>query len=485
MRSLTNSHAASTGLILATFFFAFLFAPSVSQGQGFLLQEDESVGGRLPRYGIRPPREVPTHSYKIKELGISAKLNDSLAEVQVSQTFTNTGRRQIEASLVLPLPYDGAIKEMTYLVDGKEYPAQLVEAKKARSIYENYVRKNQDPALLEWVGTGMFKTSVFPIPAGASRTVTIKYNQVCRKQGGLTELSFPLSTVQYTSKPVENVKINLHIQSKADIKNIYSPTHPLNIKRPNNRSAILSYHGVNEIPTGDFRLFFDNGDQAIGANIISYRPNKNEPGFFMMLVSPEIKAANDDRQLKNILFVLDRSGSMSGTKLTQTKNALKFVLNNLREGDTFNIVNYDSAVESFRPELQRFNEQTRKEALSYTEAIYSGGSTNINEALRVALGQIQDTTRPNYLLFLTDGLPTAGETNEAKIAANVTEYNKLKEGGNKARLFSFGVGFDLNSRLLDKLSAKNSGQTSFVRPNEDIEEAVSRLYRQIASPVLT
>ena len=137
-------------------------------------------------------------------------------------------------------------------------------------------------------------------------------------------------------------------------------------------------------------------------------------------------------------------------------------------------------MESFRPELQRYNDKTRREALGFAEGIYAGGSTNINEALRISLGQLTDAGRPSYVVFLTDGLPTVGETNEMRVVANSKEFNKVH-----ARIFCFGVGYDLNARFLDKLVRENYGQSEYVRPDENIEEHVARLYNRIESPVLT
>ena len=131
-------------------------------------------------------------SYKIKELDVQARLIDQVAQVQVSQTFVNTGSLPMEVAFVFPLPYDGAITQMTLMIDGKEYPARLLDAKEARRMYEEIVRRNRDPALLEWLGTGLFRTNVFPVPAGASRTVTLRYSQLCRKQEGLTDFLFPV-----------------------------------------------------------------------------------------------------------------------------------------------------------------------------------------------------------------------------------------------------------------------------------------------------
>ncbi|MFP6671957.1 MAG: VIT domain-containing protein, partial [Pirellulaceae bacterium] len=278
----------TVGLATLVGFLVAALLPALVTAQGVLLDIRPDHLHRLPRpihpphpipHPIRPPipRPVPT-SYKIQELAVNVNLVDQIAKVQVSQSFVNTGSRAMEVCFVFPLPYDGAVDRLTFMVDGKEYDAKLLDAKEARRIYEGYIRRNQDPALLEWMGTGMFKTSVFPVPAGAKRTVTLRYSQVCRKLDGLTEFLFPLSTAKYTSHPVENLRFAINIQSQVAIKNVYSPTHLVEIKRPNDEHAVVQLHQKNLIPNSDFRLFFDVGGQAVGASVLSYRPDKNEQG---------------------------------------------------------------------------------------------------------------------------------------------------------------------------------------------------------------
>ncbi|PHS10439.1 MAG: hypothetical protein COA78_11275 [Blastopirellula sp.] len=433
----------------------------------------------LPR-PIRRPSTPPPSSYKITELAINARLMDQVAKVQVSQTFQNTGSRQMEVSFIFPLPYDGAIDSLTLLVDGKEFAAKLLPKDEARKIYEAIVRSNKDPALLEWVGTGMFQTSVFPVPAGAKRTVSITYNQLLRKDGRLTDFVFPLSTAKYTDRPVEKISISINLESNEKLKSIYSPTHSVEIDRKNKNRATVTFEAKNIVPMHDFRLFFDTAKESLSASVLTYKPNSSEEGYFLMLASPQFKTDIKDQPKKTVVFVVDRSGSMSGEKIEQAKEAAKFVLNNLREGDTFNVIAYDSDVESFAPELQKVDEKSRRKALNFVDGLYAGGSTNIDGALNSALSMIADSTRPNFLLFLTDGKPTHGETNEGKIVENAKGNNNLR-----ARVISFGVGYDVNSRLLDRLSRECFGQSEYVRPNEDIEEHVARLYRKISSPVMT
>ena len=448
-------------------------------GQGFLLVDSDRF--RLPRpIPARPVPSPPALSYRIKTLTIDARLRDQVAEVQVSQSFVNTGRQVMETCFVFPLPYDGAIDRLTLLVDGVEHEAKLLPAEKARAIYEGYIRRNQDPALLEWMGAGMFKTSVFPVPPGAERKVTLRFTQLLPKHGQVTDFLYPLAAAKYTSHPVETIRFRVAIESRWPVKSVYSSTHSVEIKRPDERHAVVQFTAQKQIPAGDFRLFFDTAQEKLGASLLSYRPDESNDGYFLLLASPEVKAADEDQQPKTVVLVVDRSGSMAGKKIDQAKEALRFVLNNLRAGDLFNIVVYDSSVEVFRPELQRFDEGTRKQALGFVEGIYAGGSTNIDAALQSALGMLSVPQRPSFVLFLTDGLPTVGEKNPIKIAQQAKTANRVG-----ARLISFGVGYDVNSRLLDRLSRDNRGQSGYVRPDEDIEAHVSRLYGRISAPVMT
>jgi len=467
----------------ALFFLAMFGVSTIANAQGVLVDIRVDHAIRLPRPIPIPPRptpQPPTSTYKIESIEVNAKLDDQVARVQVSQVFENTGSVQLQACFMFPLPYDGAIDQLTLLVDGKEYDAKLLSKEEARKRYEEIVRKNQDPALLEWVGTGMFQTSVFPIPPGAKRTVTLRYSQICRKNFGLTDFIFPLSTAKYTSEPLEKLSVRVAVESGMPIKNVYSATHDVKIDRPDKKHAVVTYEAKDLVPGEDFRMFYDSDEGEVGASAVTYRPKSDEDGYFLLLASPDMKSDDDKPVAKTVVFVVDRSGSMSGEKIEQAKGAAKFVLNNLREGDLFNIVAYDSEITTFKPELEKFNDKTRAAAIGFVEGLYAGGSTDIDGALKRALGMLSDSKRPTYVLFLTDGLPTVGDTSELAIVKHSEEANDVR-----ARVFAFGVGYDVNSRLLDKLARANFGLSQYVRPNEDIEASVSALYRKIGAPVMT
>jgi len=459
---------------------AFVSLASTAWGQALVVIHHPGHPVPLPRPITRPTPQPSPASYKITKLAINGAIEDQVAKIQVSQEFQNTGSRQMEVSFVFPLPYDGAIDSLTLMVDGKEFPAQLLEKDKAREIYESIVRSNKDPALLEWIGNGMFKTSVFPVPAGAKREVNISFSQLLKKDGRLTDFMFPLSTAQYTDKPIEEVSIRLSLQSSGRLKNIYSPTHEVDVSQSSKNRAVVEYTAKNNVPSEDFRLFFDSSKGRYSANLISYRPDQSDEGYFLMLASPSFRDNKQPAPKKTVLFVVDRSGSMSGKKMEQAREAAKFVLNNLDEKDLFNIIAYDSDIESFKPELQSADRSTVDQALGFVDGLYSGGSTNIDGALSSALGMVQGDDRPCYVLFLTDGKPTNGVTDEMQIVEAAKKRNR-----HDARIINFGVGYDVNSRLLDRLSRACNGQSQYVRPNEDLEEHVSRLYRKINAPVLS
>jgi Ca-activated chloride channel family protein len=404
----------------------------------------------------RRPEVRMARSFEVKEVGLDARVRDQVAEVQVRQTFHNPGSTVIESEFLFPIPEDAAIQNVVLLADGKELPGRLLDKDEARRIYEEIVRRKRDPALLEYVGRGLFRTSVFPIPPGADRTVTLRYTQLLKRDGDVLELSYPFGTQKFTAKPIERLELTARIESKEPIKSLYSPSGDVEIERKGDHEATVRLRQRDVVPTADFRVLVTLQSGDVGATVLSYKA-----------------------PAKTVVFVLDRSGSMSGKKIEQARASLRFVLENLREDDLFNIVVYDDRVETYKPELQRYSSSARDEALRYVDNIRPGGSTNISDALKEGLHLIGDSDRPSYLLFLTDGLPTAGEQKEQAIAEIARKSND-----HEARIFSFGVGYDVNARLLDRLSSQNRGTSEFVKPDEDIEAHVARFFSRLTSPVL-
>jgi Ca-activated chloride channel homolog len=447
---------------------------STAWGQGLLI---DSVAPRPFPRPIAVP--TPTLTYQIQQLSVRAKVIDQVATVQIEQTFQNTGSQPIEAQFVFPLPAGAAVEQLTLLVNGRELPGQLMDAKEARRRYEAIVRSQKDPALLEWLGNGLFQTSVFPIPAQETRLVQIRYTQLLPADHGVTDFLFPLATAKYTSKPIDKLQVHVTLETSLDLKNVYSPTHPVDIQRPTPRQAVVQFQQTSAVPGSDFRLLFDVGTGPFSAKVLTYRPDPKADGYYLLLAQPPGPAADTQRLPKTVLFVVDKSGSMAGKKMEQAQAAVKFVLNNLQPGDTFNVIAYDNKAEAYRPELERFTDETRAAAVGYVSGLFAGGGTNIHEALTMALKMLPAGGQPAYVLFVTDGLPTVGITSEPQIAAAVKAADQAG-----VRLLPFGVGYDVNSRLLDRLARAHRGSSTYVRPEEDLEAYVSSLYRRIASPWL-
>lgn len=428
---------------------------------------------------VRANRPV-ARSYEVREVAVEARVRDQVAEVQVSQTFHNPGSTVLESEYFFPLPEEGAIQNFVLMVDGKELPGRLLPKDEARRIFEEIVRTRRDPALLEYMGRGVYRTSVFPIPPGADRKVTMRYTQLCRRDRDVVEFAYPFGTQKNTARPIQRLALNVQIHSRQAIKSVYSPTSDTTITRDGDHEARVRFeqHGV--IPDADFRLVYTLAEGSLGATVLSYRPSAGEDGYFLLLASPQVKRADVTPQPKTVIFVLDRSGSMAGKKIEQARQALQSVLDNLGEDDLFNIVVYDDQVETFQPELARYGPASRRKAERFVKNIREGGATNIDAALTTALGMVHDDSRPSYVIFLTDGLPTAGETGELAIADRCRKAN-LRH----ARLFVFGVGFDVNARLLDRLSGGNAGTSVYVKPDENLEAYVGRFSSKLTSPVLS
>lgn len=454
--------------------FAALFANLV-QAQVVIIHHGTPIV--RPTISNRPA--PPPSFYKVRSVDMNVSVKDQIATVQLSQVFQNVSSQVLEAQLLFPMPENAAVSQLTLLVDGKELSGKLMKKEEARAIYESIVRQRKDPALLEYLGQGLFQTSVFPVPPQAERKVEIRYQQLLRSESGLTDLLLSIGTHKHAHHPIEALNITVRLETAEPLKTIYSPTHTIELARPDGTHAVCKLTLNHVSNPDDFRLLFGTERGAVGMSVLSYRPKDSEDGYFLMLATPDVRP--DAKPLpKTCVFVIDRSGSMTGQKFEQARGALKFLIQQLRPEDNFNVVVYDSAVESFRPELQRADEATINAALGFADGLYAGGSTNIDGALQTALNQLTDPKRPNYVLFLTDGIPTVGELNEQRIAAKAKEANKVN-----ARVFNFGVGFDVNSRLLDRFSRDHRGQSVYVRPTENIEASVASLYRKIGSPVLT
>ena len=450
--------------ILMTACAVLAFAPAAFPCQVII---DES---RIPG-GVRPV--ALTH----RSFHVEAKVRDQIAEVVVSPVFRNPNSFPVEGTYFLSIPANAQVRDFTMKIGDKTVAAELLDAAKARAIYESIVRRQRDPALLELSGTRMLKASIFPIAPGAEVQVTVTYTALLPADGRTVSLELPFSNQFGGKEPVPQVTARVSIESKNGIRAVYSPTHDIEIRRPDDRRAEVSYEARNYDVRRAFRMHWSAAGGDIGASLLTWRKG-SEDGYFAFLASPRVGA--DVKAIpRDIVFVFDRSGSMAGEKMEQGREALRMGIDLLAEGDRFGIVDFASEAESFRPELATASKGDRARAREYVAAMRAAGSTNINDALMRALDLLKpDAGRLPLVFFITDGLPTVGERKFEKILENA----RGREA--KPRIFVFGVGSDVNTEFLDRLAEEGRGARDYVAPDEKIEGKVSALLEKLAHPVL-
>jgi Ca-activated chloride channel family protein len=425
--------------------------------------------------GIIIPDRPELNYLTVKYHRVTVTIEDQVATTHIDQVFVNESGQTVEGTYLFPLPEEATISEFVMWVDGKRVEGEVLTREKARQIYDDIVRRRRDPALLEYVGRNLFQASIFPIPAGDERRIEIEYRQVLPVEGGLVRYVYPLSTEQFSARPLEDASVNVTIVSKEPIKAIYSPSHPVAIDREGDYRASVGWEGRNVAPDKDFALYYTVSQEDLGVNLLSYK-ERDEDGFFMLLVAPKVEVDEAQVVAKDVILVLDTSGSMEGEKLDQVKDALRFVLDNLNPEDRFNIVEFNTRVKSYADSLQAA--RRARDAADWVRDIQAGGSTDINRAMLEAL-DMADRERPTIVIFLTDGLPTAGVVETDLILNNVKQAAR-----SNVRVFTFGVGDDVNTLLLDTMARDLRGASAYVRPGERIDEQVSAFYAKVSTPVL-
>ncbi len=423
-------------------------------------------------------RTPQIQNLRIEKHHVNVSIDNQLATTKIDQVFANPNNMQLEGTYLFPLQDEVAISDFVLYIDGEPVKAELLAKAKARSIYEGIVRSMQDPALLEYVGTRAFQARVFPIPPNGERRIQLEYSQVIGVDSGLARYTYPLRTDKFTNYPVGSLSVSVDLKSKHELKTIYSPSHEVAVNRQDDHRATISYEGNSVNVIRDFACYYSVSNKDFGIDLITHRDDPDEDGFFMLLISPKYEIDKKKIIEKDFIFVLDRSGSMKGPKIEQAKKALRFCVENLKDGDRFNLILFNTDVEPFAEELVSVKKE-RENAFEFIEGIVANGGTNINDAVLAAVTDEPDPKRPRLVVFLTDGEATVGVTDITQILKNVSGAN-----GEKSRIFVFGVGYDVNVNLLDKMAEQNGGTRQYVKPQEDLEVAVSSFYTKVSEPVL-
>jgi Ca-activated chloride channel family protein len=409
---------------------------------------------------------------------VNVTIENQVATTRVEQLFRNPNDWMLEGTYFFPLPPGAAVSELTMWVDGVPIEAKILAKDKARAIYDAIVRQLRDPALLEYVGTDAIQANVFPIPPGDERKIEIEYSHLLTAENGAFRFVYPQSAGLYTQTPLDEQSIRVELSSNEAIRTLYSPSHRVAIDRPTEFSAVVGYEDANVMPGGDatspdFELYYTVSPEEIGLTLLSYK-EPGQDGFFLLLVAPGIEPG--EVVAKDVILVLDTSGSMEGEKMAQAQEAAAYVIDHLNPEDRFALVSFSTGVSLYEPELLPADQPG--DYRQYIDSLSAVGGTNISGALLEAANLVEE--RPTTVIFLTDGLATEGITDTPVLLDTVGQAMP-----DHARVFAFGVGDDVDTVLLDTMAAAQRGTTTYVRPGQAVDEAVSAFYAKVGSPVLT
>ncbi|MBK8135761.1 MAG: VWA domain-containing protein [Chloroflexi bacterium] len=333
---------------------------------------------------------------------VHATIEDQLATTSIDLQFTNTGEGLAEGTFVFPLPANAAVDRLTMIINGEAFDAKILSATEARSIYNEIVRQYRDPALLEYVGTQAIQANVFPIPPGESRRIQIDYSQLLPVDNGLVQYIYPLTTTRL----VEQLSLSVEVSGNTPIGTVYSPSHQIAISRASDTSFRAGFEQTNAIADNDFTLYYGVSSDSISVSLLTYKESASADGFFLLLVQPPLRVDESQITPKDVVLVIDQSGSMQGEKWVQAQQAARYVLENLNPEDRFNVVVFSTGYRVYATDLQPAS--NAEDAAGWVDSLFAEGGTDINAGLLAALDMVEE--RPATILFMTDGVPTEGVT---------------------------------------------------------------------------
>ena len=418
---------------------------------------------------IEPVRPLPRGAIEKIRSAVQVAVTGRIARVTVEEWFRNSGPLMDEGSYLYPLPGETVFSDFSLWQGDRELKGEPMDAAQARSIYEEIVRRKRDPALIELAGHGLLRARVFPITPGETRKITLRYTQVLDRVGDAVRFRYAAGTAAVSRS------FRLQVDSAAGVGDPYSPTHRLTVSRSGDRLALAL---ADTTAGGDLELLLPLARGLLGMSLLTQQ-SAGEDGSFMLLLAPGRAAEVGEPLRRDVVAVLDVSGSMSGDKLDQAKAALVQLLGGLRRTDRFRVVTFGSGVRRYTVGWTDASADSVRAAQDWVRRLDTGGGTNIAGALTEALTAQPREGALGVVVFLTDGLPTVGETDPERLA------DQAERSRGPFRVFAFGIGYDVNTYLLDRLTDRARGVTEYIRPGGDIEQIVGALATKISSPVLT
>lgn len=439
-----------------------------------------------------PARCSPTLVRLTSDANIA--LADRVLRYEVTEVFKNTGRTVAEADYIFPLPPGAAFEDLKLSINGELVSGEILPADKARGIYEEIVRRQRDPALVEWMGSGMLRTRIFPINPGEEKKIVVRYQSVAEREGDALRIDY---RDRRDGEEGEWSHVRFLYQPGSNYGEPYSPTHTLRTRDEGRYRQVDARGNAPEVTI----LLPLRRANAAAISVLAHAPSRDERGFALITVTPP--AATSRTVPRDLTFVVDVSGSMAGRKLDQAKAAGRALLESLRPDDRFRIIDFSTDVRAFRSGFTPATPANLNDARRYMDALRAEGGTNIAGALEEALDSDGGTDggtvggadgdpdavrrgssrgardRLPLVVFITDGEPTVGERNADRIAAMAARLR------GEARVFSVGISADVNATLIEQLAVEGRGTAHFVRDSESVERTASLLARRLSTPVLT
>src|SRR5688572_1829025 len=445
----------------------------------FLLPGTAAAQGWIEPFPIPRPQPRPPRVERLRT-SITVRVTGRVARVQVEEWFRNSGAGLAEGDYIYPLAGETVFSDFSLFQGEEELKGETMDAGRARAIYEEIVRRHRDPALIELAGHGLIRARVFPIAPGETRNVTLRYTQVLSRAGDAYRFRHFAGTARpremrpsprATGNDQTPITFTLVADAGGTFAEPFSPTHRLRVAREGERLVVRPDAELR----GSVDVFLPLARPTAGMSLATHRVG-NEDGYFMLTLSPG--RAQGPPAPRDIAVVVDVSGSMSGEKMEQARQALQRLLGTLRESDRFRLVAFSNRVEAHRPEWTTATRAAVGEARGWVDRLSATGGTNVAGALDEAFRTPGGDGRLHLVIVITDGLPTVGETDPDRIAARVEATRR------DARIFTFGVGYDLHTYLLERIAVAGRGTVDYVEPRADVEEAVGSLAAKISHPVL-
>ena len=426
-----------------------------------------------------PAGAAVARSVQVTKVAAAVDIVEQVATTTMDIHLRNPAAARLEAELLVPVPDGAVVRSFTFQGAAAEHVAELLPKDRARATYEAIVAQVRDPALLEFAGFRLVRTSVFPVEAGGTQQLRLVYEHVLLADGDRVDYLLPRSQAIDYTVPWE---ITARIRTKTPVATVYSPSHKITTRRGGPTEVTAQVSGAAGASPGPFLLSYLLQREGVAATLMAYPDPTVGGGYFLLLagVPDEAPSRRDSPQIpREVTVVLDRSGSMRGEKLIQAREAARQVLAGLDAGEAFNLIVYNEAVDVFSPRPVLKSRATEAAAAAWLDGITARGGTNIHDALIEALRPAPTGGMLPIVLFLTDGLPTIGQTSEVRIREVAAKGNAAQR-----RVFTFGVGVDVNTPLLEAIAQATRATSTFVLPHQDVEAKVSGVFKRLRGPVL-